>query len=41
MIGWQPKQPHLGTWVVCCGCFLPDLAEFTEYHCERTEKATI
>ncbi len=40
-IGWQPYQPHPGTRVVCCGCSLPGLAEFTEYQCGRTNKATI
>ncbi|GDY25835.1 hypothetical protein AHAT_17250 [Agarivorans sp. Toyoura001] len=40
-IGWQPYQPHPGTRVVCCGCSLPGLAEFTEYQCGRTNRATI
>ncbi len=28
-IGWGPCQLHPGTRVTCCGCFLPDLTEFT------------
>ena len=26
---WRPCQLHPGTRVACCGCFLPDLTEFT------------
>ena len=26
--GWQPHQPHPGTYVINCGCFLPDLTRF-------------
>lgn len=26
--GWKP-QPHPGTHVIRCGCFLPDLTRFT------------
>lgn len=33
--GWKP-QPHPGTQVTRCGCFLPDLTEFTSYCCGRT-----
>ena len=29
-------QPHPGTQVTRCGCFLPDLTEFTSYCCGRT-----
>jgi len=28
-IGWGPYQLHPGTHDACCGCFLPDLTEFT------------
>ena len=38
---WQPRQPHPGTRVACCCCFLPDLAEFTSYRREGTDEATI
>ena len=38
---WQPRQPHPGTRVACCRCFLPDLAEFTSYRREGTDEATI
>lgn len=38
---WHLHQPHLGTQVNRCGCFLPDLTRFTMYCCEGTSGDTI
>lgn len=38
---WVGPQPHPGTQVIRCGCFLPDLTEFTNYCCERTRAPSI
>ena len=37
----QPRQPHPGTRIIRCRCFLPDLAEFTNYRRGGTDGATI
>ncbi len=39
--GWQPRQPHPGTRIIRYRCFLPDLAEFTNYRRGGTDGATI
>jgi hypothetical protein len=38
---WHLYQPHLGTQVHRCGCFLPDLTRLTVYRCEGTSRDTI
>jgi len=37
----RPRQPHPGTRIIRYRCFLPDLAEFTNYRRGGTDGATI